>query len=130
MLLKLLSQLSSTDLQLPKCLQIVGYLRRMQAFTNSELKLKFLQSRDIWLNNILENISCEDRQQHLLKTIELTRNNLFNIITQYKSIFSDDESSSVTKEHNSTDFNQIFYSWLHERVSSSDYSTIVFEIKF
>lgn len=28
MLLKLLSQLS-TDLQLPKCLQIVGYLRRM-----------------------------------------------------------------------------------------------------
>lgn len=112
MLLKLLSQLS-TDLQLPKCLQIVGYLRRMQAFTNSELKLKFLQSRDIWLNNILDSISCEDRQQHLLKTIELTRNNLFNIITQYKSIFSDEDGSSAS----STDFNQIFYSWLHERVS-------------
>lgn len=89
----------------------------MQAFTNSELKLKFLQSRDIWLNNILDNISCEDRQQHLLKTIELTRNNLFNIITQYKSIFSDEDSSTASKEHNSTDFNQIFYSWLHERVS-------------
>lgn len=55
MLLKLLDQLK-TDLQLPKCLQIVGFLRRMQAFDNKELKLKYLQARDAWLTRCLEAI--------------------------------------------------------------------------
>uniref|UniRef100_T1GM59 Conserved oligomeric Golgi complex subunit 8 n=1 Tax=Megaselia scalaris TaxID=36166 RepID=T1GM59_MEGSC len=59
MLLKLLDQLK-TDLQLPKCLQIVGFLRRMQAFDNKELKLKYLQARDAWLEKCLEAIPNEN----------------------------------------------------------------------
>ena len=61
MLKQLLAQLK-TDMQLPKCLQVVGYLRRMQAFTPSELKLIFLQARDAWLNRILENVPTDDRK--------------------------------------------------------------------
>lgn len=61
MLIQLLNQLR-TDLQLPKCLQVVGYLRRMQAFTTPELKLKFLQARDSWLTNLLSNIPTDDRK--------------------------------------------------------------------
>lgn len=61
MLLQLLGQLK-TDLQLPKCLQVFGYLRRMQAFSNSDLKLKFLQARDAWLNGLLAGIPNTDRQ--------------------------------------------------------------------
>lgn len=61
MLLQLLGQLK-TDLQLPKCLQVFGYLRRMQAFSNSDLKLKFLQARDAWLNGLLAGIPNTDRE--------------------------------------------------------------------
>lgn len=59
MLVQLVAQLR-TDLQLPKCLQIVGYLRRMQAFGDNELRLKFLQARDAWLKSCLEAIPTSD----------------------------------------------------------------------
>lgn len=59
MLAQLVAQLR-LDLQLPKCLQIVGYLRRMQAFGDNELKLKFLQARDAWLTTCLEAIPKAD----------------------------------------------------------------------
>lgn len=52
-------------------------------------------------------------QQHLIKTIEVTRVNLFNIITQYRAIFLDD----VTKNESTFEANKIFHSWLHDRVN-------------
>lgn len=64
MLIQLVAQLR-TDLQLPKCLQIVGFLRRMQAFGTNELKLKFLQARDAWLTNSLKAIPVEDGKKFM-----------------------------------------------------------------
>jgi hypothetical protein len=52
MLHQLLSQLKQ-ELTLPKCLQIVSHLRRMQVFTETELRLKFLQTRNAWLQTCL-----------------------------------------------------------------------------
>lgn len=60
MLNQLLAQLK-TDLQLPKCLQIIGYIKRMQAFTEPELRLKFLQLRETWLRNLLQDVPNDDR---------------------------------------------------------------------
>ncbi|XP_054744029.1 conserved oligomeric Golgi complex subunit 8 [Anastrepha obliqua] len=119
MLVQLVAQLR-TDLQLPKCLQIVGYLRRMQAFGNNELKLKFLQARDAWLTGTLKAISKEDAQQHLTKTIEVTRIHLFNIITQYRAIFPDEEPTAVTVvkplQGVSCDGERLFQAWLHRKI--------------
>lgn len=50
-------------------------------------------------------------QQHLTKTIELTRVNLFNIVTQYKALFDDDFGID-----NNFKENLIFNSWLHEKI--------------
>ncbi|XP_023298270.2 conserved oligomeric Golgi complex subunit 8 [Lucilia cuprina] len=127
MLVQLVAQLR-TDLQLPKCLQIVGYLRRMQAFGTNELKLKFLQARDAWLTNSLKAIPMDDAQQHLTKTIEVTRVNLFNIINQYKAIFpEEDELAAETLTGSATsqkplqgvscDGSRLFQSWLHEKIT-------------
>ncbi|XP_065089430.1 conserved oligomeric Golgi complex subunit 8 [Ochlerotatus camptorhynchus] len=120
MLVQLLSQLR-TDLQLPKCLQVVGYLRRMQAFSTAELKLKFLQIRTGWFKELLGKIPQEDAHLHLTKTIEATRVHLFNIITQYRAIFPEDEDaisglSTITSDHNAADGSKIFHSWLHDQI--------------
>ncbi|EDX04701.1 conserved oligomeric Golgi complex subunit 8 [Drosophila simulans] len=122
MLVQLVAQLR-TDLQLPKCLQIVGYLRRMQAFGDNELRLKFLQARDAWLTSCLEAIPTGDAQQHLSKTIEITRINLFNIITQYRAIFPEDEGTLKTQsslrplQGVSCNGDRLFQAWLHNKIN-------------
>lgn len=130
MLSQLLAQLN-TDLTLSKCLQVIGYIRRMQAFLPVELKLKFLQARDTWFRSLLDNIPMDDRkrmrriisvenfsldfvspaQTHLLRTIEVSRVNLFNIITQYRATFGDDDSNE------SGDGGNIFHSWINEKIN-------------
>ncbi|CAH1957241.1 unnamed protein product [Acanthoscelides obtectus] len=115
MLHQLLTQLRQ-DLSLPKCLQIVGYLRRMQVFSETELRLKFLQTRSCWLDECLRNIPKDDMSNHLTKTIDVTRVNLFNILTQYRAIFNDDEHSPLVGD-SSKNQNVIFYCWIKDKIS-------------
>ncbi|KRT81886.1 hypothetical protein AMK59_5152 [Oryctes borbonicus] len=116
MLHQLLSQLRA-DLTLPKSLQIVGYLRRMEIFTETELRLKFLQARDTWFQNCISTIPNEDATYHLNKTIEMTRVNLFTIVTQYRAIFNDDEHSPLSQVKSDVNQNIIFFGWIRNKIT-------------
>ncbi|KAK7591046.1 hypothetical protein V9T40_002659 [Parthenolecanium corni] len=103
----------TTDISLPKCLLIVGYLRRMNVFSEVELRLKFLQARGSWLDSLLSAIPTENKSNHLNSTIDVTRVNIFSIATQYKAVFTDDEV--ITRQNDLK--NSIFHSWLNYRIN-------------
>ncbi|CAG8749330.1 5156_t:CDS:1, partial [Acaulospora morrowiae] len=97
-MLSKLIMLLSQQIKLPDCLKVIGYLRRMEAFDESELQLVFLLSRDAYLQSLIKALEKEKRDpvHYLKKYIDAFREHFFDIVTQYRSIFSDDGSTTPT----------------------------------
>lgn len=84
------------DIQLPVALKIIGYLRRINVYDETELRIKFLYARDAWLKNLVKEVTVTNPLAYMGKLIEIYRINLFNTVTQYRALFADDDIVSLS----------------------------------
>ncbi|XP_054167413.1 conserved oligomeric Golgi complex subunit 8-like [Oppia nitens] len=127
MINQLLKELS-VNIQLHSCLKIIGYLRRTDKFSETQLRIKFLSARDQWLLSLIKEISTNNPLIHITKVIETNRVNLFDIVTQYRAIFADTDPIvsqkhlyyGITTNASNRDFNDsaIINSWVQFKINN------------
>ncbi|KAI0558549.1 Conserved oligomeric Golgi complex subunit 8 [Gracilaria domingensis] len=96
MVLQLLVLLRNS-IQLPMCLRIVGFLRRLDVFSEYRLRMLFLHCRGEWMRNGIETSTANTRQAELVSLSDNMRSMMFEIITQYRAVFDDDTEEGSDK---------------------------------
>lgn len=109
MLIQLISHLQK-PIRLAASMNVVGFLRRMDVFASElQLRLVFLRCRNEFLQQRLSRVKrdlSEDPRQrstdafeYLKRFIDVIREQVFEIGTQYMSIFSNDQGSSLLSDY-------------------------------
>ncbi|EYU46473.1 hypothetical protein MIMGU_mgv1a003974mg [Erythranthe guttata] len=93
LLFQLLQKLRS-NIQLPECLRLIGYLRRIGVFSEYEMRLQFLRCREAWLTGILDDLDQRNPYEYLKGMVNCHRMHLFDVVNQYRAIFADDTSGN------------------------------------
>ncbi|VFQ76941.1 unnamed protein product [Cuscuta campestris] len=112
-LLSQLLQKLRSNIQLPECLRIIGYLRRIGVFTEYEMRLQFLRCREAWITGILDDLEQRSAYEYLKGMINCHRMHLFDVVSHYRAIFSDDTSG---REENYD--GGLLFNWVMHQISS------------
>ncbi|XP_071715149.1 conserved oligomeric Golgi complex subunit 8-like [Rutidosis leptorrhynchoides] len=112
MLSQLLQKLR-TNIQLPECLRIIGYLRRIGVYSEYEIRLQVLRCRESWLSGILDDLDQKNAYDYLKGTINCLRSHLFDVVNQYRAIFADDTSGSEENYDGG-----LLFSWAMHQIAS------------
>ncbi|KHJ49487.1 Dor1-like family protein [Trichuris suis] len=106
-------------LTLTQCLKLVGFLRRMDVYSEAELQFQFLLCRDSWLQSQLDKQSFSDEYQRLNHIVEVYQDAMFDVILQYRAVFSEESlHSSSGSQRDVLQFHcpSVVASWLHYRL--------------
>ncbi|XP_031477233.1 conserved oligomeric Golgi complex subunit 8 [Nymphaea colorata] len=112
LLAQLLQRLRS-NIQLPECLRVISYLKRIGVFTESEMRLQFLRCRESWLASIIDDLDQRNVYEYLRGMVNCHRMHLFDVVNQYRAIFVDDTSGNEEKYDGG-----LLFSWAMHQISS------------
>jgi conserved oligomeric Golgi complex subunit 8 len=115
MILQLLTSLRG-HVQLPTCLRVIGFLRRLSLFSELTLRALFLQCRGDWMDANLDSATGSNSQARLVRLSDDTRSMMFEIITQYRAAFAED-GDVCTQSDTAVPTAAILYDWTASHVS-------------
>ena len=92
MLTQLLEKLRG-HITLPECLRVIGVLRRAASMDENSLRRVFLRSRERHLRETLgqQHDANQDPYDHVKKVTDTHRVFVFDVVTQFRAIFSNEE---------------------------------------
>ena len=81
-----------------------------------------MQARDGWLDSVLSAIPNDDAHQHATKCLEQLRVHLFDVCTQYRAVFADDEPTTANARLRRpdalpTNLPAIYHCWMLRKVN-------------
>jgi hypothetical protein len=115
MLEQLLARLAGA-IQLPECLRVIGFLRRLALFPEPALRLHFLQRREAWIASMAADLDDRSAYEFIKRLTDVYRLHVFDVTMQYRAIFA--ESASSTGTGTQQDDGGILYAWAERRISA------------
>uniref|UniRef100_A0A6B2L2J8 Conserved oligomeric Golgi complex subunit 8 n=1 Tax=Arcella intermedia TaxID=1963864 RepID=A0A6B2L2J8_9EUKA len=100
----------SSQCKLSDAIRIVNFLKRLGIYSETELRIAFLQCRGSYMNYVLSLIPTTNNFINISKMIDTNRSELLEIISQYNTIFSYSMEEGEGEEGN------ILYSWTHHKI--------------
>ncbi|GBE77340.1 Dor1-domain-containing protein [Sparassis crispa] len=96
-----LLRMLSEQAKLPALFRAVGFLRKMEVLEEEELALAFLTGRATYLEGILQTVEVQkyDKEacaRYLKRYVDLWRECVYDVVTQYTTIFLDRAPSTST----------------------------------
>lgn len=82
-----LTTLLLTNNKLPLFIRVIGFLRKLNSQSDVNLQTLFISQRNKFMLSLLSSLDKKDPFEYLKLYIETVREHLFDIITQFKSIF-------------------------------------------
>lgn len=111
MLEQLLARLAGA-IQLPECLRVISFIRRLALFPEPEIRLQFLQRREAWIASMAADLDDRSAYEFLKRLTDVYRLHVFDVTMQYRAIFAESATS------NTHDDGGILYAWAERRVSA------------
>ncbi|KIZ04110.1 Conserved oligomeric Golgi complex subunit 8 [Monoraphidium neglectum] len=115
MLSQLLQRLRGS-IQLPECLRVIGYLRRMAAYSEGDLRLQFLSCREQWFSGLVAELDEGDSYEYVKALTDVYRLNMFDVLMQYRAIFFD--APQEGKPQAGARDSAALHSWVQHRVAA------------
>jgi hypothetical protein len=113
LMLTLLNELKK-PCQLPTCMKLISFIKKLEVFDEVQVRIMFLSCRDSYLDALFKSLPTSPPLMHLSQFLEVSKVNIFDIATQYKAIFpptlAGENTSGVVSEE------KILSSWLMHRV--------------
>ena len=75
-------------------------------------ELQFLRCRDTWLAGIIDDLDQGNAYDYLKRLADCHRVHLFDVVTQYRAIFTDDTSGNEERYDGG-----LLYSWAMHRIT-------------
>ena len=75
------------NVKLPACIRMIGYLKRINVYSQVSLRILFLNQRNLFLESLYSQLPS-DPFAHIKGHLEISREHFFDLISQYNTIFS------------------------------------------